>query len=120
MSDGPKKLDEPVVVTMTTEEFGEVCQRVHTFLIKRAERARQRREYRTNPKTREDQVETAKDVFAFVHLMEMVDHMSEEIANLRQIIAGAGIEEADPDEFAGAQEEVLPEMFAGPRKQYLN
>lgn len=113
MSGGQNK-KEPQLVTVTTEEFGEICQRVHKFLLDRADEAKGRRDKRATKKNVEDHLEFSKDVFAFVHLMELVDNMTTEIQELRDIINAIGMD-ADPD-----GDEDLPELYSAPKKQFLN
>ena len=113
MSRGRKKTTSQVLVTVTTEEFGEICQRVHRHLLDRAEDAQHQRDQRATKRAIEKQVDTAKDLFVFTHLMSLVDSMTDEIAELRSIIEGMGAE--FPEE-----EDVLPEMYSTPKKQFVN
>lgn len=98
------------VVTLSTDEFGEICQRLHKFLLDRAEDAQDRCTNRPTKRNKENQVELAKDVFVFVHLMELVESMTEEIMHHRQHAAYEAAEIV-PD---------APEMFTAQKKEYMN
>lgn len=115
MSDGPeKKPESPLVITMTTEEFGQVCRRVHKFLLDRADKAKLKRDDKPTKRSNENYAEAAKDVFAFVHIMEMVEEMTQEINDLRAMVSAMDVEEADEDPLS------VPEMFTTRKKRYLN
>ena len=113
MSSGPKKSspETPVYISMDHEEFGDVCRRVHEMLLSRAEKAKNRRDVRPTSRSEKNHIEAAKDAFAFSHMMELVEAMSEEISNLREIVITSG-------EMRESSE--TPEMFSGPKKKFLN
>ncbi len=115
MSDGPEKKPEgPLVITMTTEEFGQVCRRVHKFLLDRADKNKNKRDTKPTKRSTENAVEAAKDVFAFVHLMEMVEEMTQEIYDLRQMVSA--VDEDDEDEPGLSFSNILSK----PKKHYMN
>lgn len=119
MSDGHAKkpgAEAPLVITMTTEEFGEVCRRIHKFLLDRADKTKAKRDARPTKRANENHIETAKDVFAFVHLMQMVEEMTQEIHDLRSMVSSM----ADGDEGEESEFTTLPEMFTTRKKHYLN
>jgi hypothetical protein len=99
---------------MSTEEFGDVCQRVHNLLRERADHAKEKRDRKPSARSKDVYVETSKDVFVFVHLMELVEHMTNEIGDLRQIIASMGYEEDDGPSQVGSF------SFGESGKKYLN
>lgn len=117
MSDGPKKNDLPedtVYITMDPEEFSEVCKRLNQMLSSRVERAWQKKSKKPSSKATKNHVEAAKDAFAFIHLMDLVEHMSQEIFELRQEVQVLS-ETDDLDDDVPAQ------IFAPPsKKSYLN
>jgi hypothetical protein len=98
------------VVSLSTEEFGQICQRVHKHLLDRAEDAHEKCKKHPTDRSRDVQVETAKDVFVFVHLMELVEGMTKEILEHRQRLAENMVD--DPSE--------IPELFSTAKKEYLN
>jgi len=122
MSDGRKKKEEeltgPHVVTMDDAEFNKVCRRVHSFLMSRAERAREKKEKKPTKKSAQNHIEASKEVFVFVHLLELVENMTEEISELRSIIASAGFEE-ELEETKNVTQG-WPEMFSSNKKRYIN
>jgi hypothetical protein len=93
-----------------------VCQRVHAFLLNRAEKAKVKRDKEPTEKSDEKHLEAAKDVFVFVHLMELVESMTQEILDLRQIIGSIG---EDIEDSSGPLDHT-PEMFSSPKKTFLN
>jgi len=118
MSDGPKKNDIPAettYITMDPEEFNEVCKRLNQMLTSRVEKAWQKTSKTPSSKAVQAHVEAAKEAFAFIHLLDLVEHMSEEIFELRQEVdALTGDENFDDDD-------PPPQAFSGPsRKHYLN
>jgi uracil phosphoribosyltransferase len=120
MSSGRKKKEVaelgPNVVTLDQDEFNKVCKRVHKMLMTRVEKAHEKNQTKPTTKTLENHIETSKDVFVFVHLMELVESMAEEIADLRSIVASVGaIEEMEEN-----PTRTVPEMFATSKKKFLN
>ena len=102
------------LITLDPEEFNEVVKRVHAFLLSRVENAKVKKDLRPTVRTETNHIETAKDVYVFVQMMDLIEHMSAEISDLREIISAVGANrQAD-------QELGLPEMFAGKRTKFLN
>lgn len=119
MSDGPKKNGspeaEPTYITMDPEEFSEVCKRLNQMLATRVERAWRKKSSRPSTRAQRNHVEAAKDAFAFIHLLDLVEHMSHEIFELRQEVGL--INEVDQME----EEENPSQVFSVPvKKKYLN
>ncbi len=93
MSDGHKSSSsekESRLITLSPEEFGQVVRRVHDFLVHRAERARTRKGSHPSERAAARHVEASKDAFVFVHMMELIEHLSNEIVGLRQALAVVG------------------------------
>lgn len=118
MSGGRKKKQDdivgPNVVTLDQEEFNEVCKRVHAFLLNRAEKARERKEKKPSRRSLKNHIETSKEVFVFVHLLELVENMTEEITDLRGIITSVSPDDEEPTA------RNVPELFTTNKKRYLN
>jgi hypothetical protein len=113
MSDGRKnKPDEMKLITVDPEEFNDIVKRVHGLLVNRVEKAKDRKDAKPTKRADKNHVEAAKDAFVFVHMMELIEHMSSEISDLREIIAGLG----------EAQQEGLdlPDMFSPKKTHFLN
>jgi hypothetical protein len=123
MSAGQKKKETditgPNVVTMDQNEFNKVCKRVHAMLLSRAEKARGKKEKKPTKKSAETHIETSKDVFVFVHLLELVENMTEEISDLRNIISQVAGDE-DFEEEPKNVTKGWPEMFSTNKKRYVN
>ena len=121
MSDGRKKnqpeMSGPKVVTLDQEEFNKVCRRVHTMLLSRSEKARIGNEKKPSKKAQTKHIETSKEVFVFVHLLELVENMTSDIADLRSIITSMSPDEDDDDSNAVRG---LESLFAPSRKRFLN
>ncbi len=113
MPSGPEnKPEEKQMVVLSPEEFNAVVKRVHEFLLFRTEKARAKKEAKPSDRAESKHLEAAKDVFVFVHMLELIEHMAAEIADLRGMLAAMGVEN---------QEVELPEMFAVAKKTgYLN
>lgn len=110
----------PHVVTLDQEEFNKVCKRVHSLLMSRADKAREKKENRPSKKSTVNHIEASKEVFVFVHLLELVENMTEEISDLRAIISQVtGVEEDEQEERPNPTKNV-PEMFTMNKKNYLN
>jgi len=103
----------PNVVTLDQEEFNEVCKRVHSFLLSRAEKAKKKCDAKPTKRSSSMHVEASKEVFVFVHLLELVENMTEEISDLRSIISNV----SGPDEDDTV---ATPQIFAQSRKRFLN
>lgn len=119
MSDGPKKSNsleaETTYITMDPEEFNEVCKRLNQMLTSRVEKAWQKKSKTPSNKAVKNHVEAAKEAFAFIHLLDLVEHMSQEIFELRQEVEVLGGDEIFEDD------EPAPQAFSGPaKKNYLN
>lgn len=99
---------------MDPEEFNDVVKRVHTFLIHRVEKAKEKRVEKPSPKSERQHVEATKDAFVFVHMMQLIEQMSEEISDLRDIL----------DSISDSGERKSPvssfEMFSKPKKFFPN
>ena len=95
-------------VTLDADEFNRVCKRVHGLLTMRADKAWDKHQNSPNEKTSDKHIEASKDAFAFIHLLELVEHMTEEIHNLRM--------------YAAAEEgpEILNQLGEAPSKRYMN
>jgi N-glycosylase/DNA lyase len=105
---------EITLVTLDPEEFNDVVKRVHSFLLSRAERAKEKKELKPSNKTQSNHVEAAKDVFVFVHMMELIEQMSEEISDLRDILSAMG---------GGPEEKSVVssfDMFSSNKKHFVN
>lgn len=89
MSSGHSKKEEigARFITLDAEEFQKVCQRVHELLTTRAEKAWKKHQKSPNNKTSDSHVEASKDAFAFVHLMELVEHMTIRINDMQMMIS---------------------------------
>jgi hypothetical protein len=102
---------EPQLITMTNDEFGPACQRIHSQLVSRMKKLKVKHDRGTA--TQDDFVEASKDVFAFVHLMELVEAMTDEIAQLRSL--------AEANGFVEEEERVIGISSLVPtKKSYLN
>jgi hypothetical protein len=119
MSAGRKKKEPeftgPNVVTLDQEEFNRVCKKVHSLLMERVNRARLRKEKTPGSKSDNNFIEVSKEVFVFVHLLELVDNMTEEISDLRSIIAQVTHGDEDTNPITSS-----PEMFSSTKKRFLN
>lgn len=111
----------PHVVTLDQEEFNKVCKRVHSLLMTRVEKAREKKEKQPTKKATHNHIEASKEVFVFVHLLELVENMTEEISDLRAIISQVAGEDDDDDETPRRNvTTTTPEMFSMKKKTYLN
>lgn len=123
MANGNKK-DEvvdfkaPNVVTLDQEEFNKVCKRVHSMLMARVDKAREKKEKKPSKRSAANHIEASKEVFVFVHLLELVENMTEEISDLRNLVSSVtgGDDEDDENNAVSG----WPEMFAANRKKFLN
>ena len=104
----------PHVVSLDPEEFNRVCRDVHRLLLARAEKARERKEKQPSKRAHDSHIEASKAVFVFIHLIELVENMTEEISDLRHIIS-----EVTETEHSHPTSDV-PEMFATNKKNFLN
>jgi hypothetical protein len=115
MPDGNRKIEpemEPTYITIDPEEFNEVCKRLNKMLHSRLERAWQKKSRRPSSRTVKNHVEAAKEAFAFIHLLDLIEHMSQEIYELRQEV-GAGDEFEEETEGMGV-------FSNSPKKNYMN
>jgi hypothetical protein len=119
MSDGQKKgikdATELNVVTLDQDEFNKVCRRVHFMLMSRAEKAREKKEKRPTKRSNQNYIEASKEIFVFVHLMELVESMAEEITDLRSILSV--MSERDGSRAGQLQ---VPDVFFSNKKHYPN
>lgn len=111
MSSGPEWKDGRQLITIDEEEFNEVLKRVHGILINRVERAQAKKLAKPCKKTEERHIETIKDVFALTHMMELVEHMTEEIADLRDMLELQQTRKNNVQSF---------EMFSAQKKDFVN
>ena len=113
MSNVPKKkLEEVTFVTMDAKDLNKVCRRINELLNSRAQKAWEKQKKRPTQKSQENHIEASKDAFAFVHLMEIVEHMTHEIHDLRMELAIV----ADDDD-----DDNITSIVSQPRKRkYLN
>ena len=112
MSDGPKsKPEELRLITLDPEEFNSVVHRVHELLSGRVDKAKASKDAKPTRRREGKHIEAAKDLFVFVHMMELIEHMSSEIADLRDTLTAVGVHE-EGDE--------IPEMFAAKKTPFLN
>ena len=112
MSDKTKPPVSPII--LDPEEFNKVAQRLQTFLHKRVEKAREKKEAHPSDRLKENHIETAKEAFVFVHLTQLIEHMAQEITVLREMLAAIG------EEHEALNELGLPEMFSGKKSGFLN
>jgi hypothetical protein len=116
--DAVREAPKPEIVRVSTEEFMEICHRVHDLLMARTDRAKKKSDARPSAQNHDKYIENSKEVFVFVHLMELVENMTAEIGDLRQIIAGMGEGPADhQNERPRAMSSVVSST---PKKTYLN
>ena len=104
----------PNVVTLDQEEFNRVCKKVHSHLMERVGRARLRKERNPGIAAERNFIELSKQVFVFVHLLELVDSMAEEISDLRSAISHISADEEHGSPVSG------PEMFSLAKKRFMN
>ena len=86
MSDGHGKKEpevETTYITIDPEEFNRVCKRLNQMLSARVDKAWEKKHRRPTRKMIENHIEATKDAFAFVHLLDLVEQMSQEIYELR-------------------------------------
>jgi len=123
MANGNKKkevdIKGPNVVTLDQEEFNKVCKRVHSMLMARVDKAREKKEKKPSTRSAKNHIEASKEVFVFVHLLELVENMTEEISDLRNLVSSVTGGDDDEDDDTSAVSG-WPEMFASNRKKYLN
>ena len=101
MSNAPKKnVEETTFVTLNAEEFSRVCKRVNGMLTARVQRAWEKKRKQHSDKAASNHIEASKDAFAFIHLMDLVEHMSEEIHDLRMELAASDCNCDDDDRMA--------------------
>lgn len=113
MADTPKR-EETILVTLDPEEFNDIVKRVHEFLLARAQKAKEKKEAKPSDRASENHIEAAKDVYVYVHMMELIERMSEEISDLRDILTSmGGIEE--PRSVVSSFD-----MFSKNKKHYVN
>jgi len=117
MSSGPRKKEqaETTFITMNSEEFKEVCKRLNVLLTARVEKAWEKKQRRPSEKASKSHVEASKEAFAFIHLMDLVKHMSEEIHGLRMEVQMIG--EMDDDDSGEMDFSPVSEPR---KKRYLN
>jgi len=103
---------EKKLITVDPEEFNEIVKRIHKLLVSRADNAKDKKEMRPTKKSRSNHVEAAKDAFVFSHMIELIEHMSHEISNLREMLTSFNdVPEMGPD---------LPDVFAPKKTHFLN
>jgi hypothetical protein len=114
MSSGPNKKPpaETTFITMDSEEFNKVCKRLNQMLTARVQKAWDKKQRKPTQKSSDNHIEASKEAFAFIHLMDLVEHMSSEIHDLRLEVAAIGAMDDDDFEFSPMDE---PQ-----RKKYLN
>jgi len=117
MSSGPRKKEqaETTFITMNSEEFKAVCKRLNVLLTARVEKAWEKKQRRPTKRADKNHVEASKEAFCFIHLMDLVEHMSREIHGLRTEIEL--ISEMDADEVGEVNFSPVSEPR---RKKYLN
>lgn len=97
MSSGHGKKEDPEVettyITMDPEEFNRVCKRLSEMLSSRVEKAWKKKKAKPSQKSIDNHVEATKDAYAFIHLLDLVDQMSQEIAELRELVEGEPVED---------------------------
>jgi hypothetical protein len=122
MADAPKKKNPdalaPSVVTLDQDEFNKICKRVHSMLMMRSEKAREKKDKRPTKKASQNYIEASKEVFVFVHLLELVENMTEEISDLRAIVASVGEELEEEEQRSPVKG--WPEMFSTNKKRFVN
>ena len=96
---------------MDSEEFNKVCKRLNAMLTTRVEKAWEKKQRRPTKKSDENHIEASKEAFAFIHLLDLVEHMSAEIHDLRMEMATVGSFDDD---------DVFSPVGEPPRKKYLN
>ena len=101
------------VVTVDQDEFNDVLKRVHRMLISRAEKARDKHLAHPTPLNDTKRIDAVKDVYALVHMMELVEYMSEEITDLRELMH---LEE----QLEGNVTTETPEMFSQDKTKFIN
>jgi len=101
------------VITVDQDEFNEVLKRVHKMLISRANKAKDKNLAHPSPLNNDKHIEAVKDAYALVHMMELVEYMSEEITDLREMIMLTGDVEEN-------QTTSTPEMFSQNKTHFLN
>jgi hypothetical protein len=111
MSSGPEWKDGRQLITIDEEEFNDVLKRVHELLLSRVERAHTKKLAKPSKRAEEKHIETVKDVFALTHMIELVEHMTEEIAELRELVDFENRHSTAVSSF---------EMFSGNKKDYVN
>lgn len=104
--------EEVTLITLDTDEFNRVVQRVQDFLLSRAQKAKEKKKAHPTKKSVSNHIETAKDVYVFTHMVELIEHMSEEIADLRDILAVT-------EKMDEAYDSGMPKLFTN-KKEYLN
>lgn len=109
MSGRKEKQAEPVMITLDPEEFNAVAKRLHQRLQDQLQEAKQRRDKRATKQAVSEHVEAAKELFVLVHMMELIEHLTEQLAALRDDVESAS--EPDSD---------MPELFAPKRTDYMN
>lgn len=112
--DAPKE-KELVEVTMDTEEFEAVLERVHRQLFDRAKEAQEAKEKSGSEEDTKAHIEAAKDVFVVVHLIELVEHLSGEVSELRSVVEEMGGVEIEVEAL-----EQFPQMFSAPTGSFMN
>lgn len=117
MSSGQEK---PLkLITLDPDEFNRVVKRVHEFLLKRADKAATKWREQPSEKNEEKCEETAKDVFALVHMLELIEHMTGEISDLRSMLEDAN-EHIEMHHSSDDTLDGVPEMFSIKKTDYLN
>lgn len=110
MSNGRKNISgETQLITLSPEEFAAAVKRVQKFLLNRAERAQARKQAQPTKRAAAGQVRAAEDLFVFTHMMELVEYLSGEIGNLRQVLTMMG---------GRSEESRMPDLFV-PKKTNL-
>lgn len=85
--------------------------------MSRVEKARAKKERSPTKRSAENHIEASKEVFVFVHLLELVENMTAEISDLRSVISQVT---GDEDEDRPNPTRGWPEMFTSKKKNYVN
>ena len=118
MSSGRGSKSDRMIV-LQPEEFNDAMRRVHGLLVKRAESARERAEEHPSVRSERRDDEASKDAAAFVHMMHLIQQMTEEVEGLREVLEGvrSGEVESITSDRVSAWG---PEMFSTDKKGYVN
>jgi hypothetical protein len=79
----------------------------------RVEKAKEKMDSKPSDRSSNKHIEAAKDVFVFVHMLQMIEAQTEEITELRNFLDTVS-EEEEPSQVSSF------EQFSGSKKKYLN